>query len=301
MKHNFFKIATVLLALIICLSFSGCKNEKEKIIINTDSYHYSSYACFLNSSYEENQNVKCNGNCWKVQVISNIAINNINLLDNTQTGNHELDISLISYSQNESIGEQNGYKIYDVLIGAKVISNPNFGNEKVKIESLIFEIETNNGKTIITSHPDIAVTVYYVPEKILTFINYSTEVKIGKLEDDGNYTFNSYNPISLTTSKNIIIKSIDFSGENITVDKTLTDTDYTNLNQMLTTSDNWTSFSGIAKINKTNFDYLDEHIVVSYSLLGETEIIKEPVFLASFTLFNTSTNYSKLTFNQYIN
>ena len=301
MKRKFSKLTTFLLAFIICLSFSGCEKGKEKIIINTDSYHYSSYVCFLNNSFGESEAVKPAGNCWKIQIISNSAINDINLLDYTVTGDHELELAIKSFQQNDFIGEQNGYKIYDVLLGATVISNASLGNETVKVDSLTLEIETSNGKTTITEQPDILLTVYYVPEKIITFTNYSFEIIISKMENSENYSFDSAMPILLTSSKNIILKSIDFSGENVEIDKNLTSTDYTNLNQMLTTSDKWTSFSGIAKVNKTNFDYLGEHIVVSYSLLGGTEVIKEPVFIATLTLLNSSVNFPNLTFNQYIN
>lgn len=298
MKHKF---TLCLLAFVICLSFIGCSKDKEEIIINTDAYHYSSYACFLNNSFGESETVKPAGNCWKIQIISNSAINNINLLDYTVTGDHELELAIKSFQQNDFIGEQNGYKIYDVLLGATVISNASLGNETVKVDSLTLEIETSKGKTTITEQPDILLTVYYVPEKIISFTNYSFEIVISKMENSENYSFHSAMPILLTSSKNIILKSIDFSGENVEIDKNLTSTDYTNLNQMLTTSDKWTSFSGIAKVNKTNFDYLGEHIVVSYSLLGETEIIKEPVFIATLTLLNSSVNFPNLTFNQYIN
>ncbi len=301
MKYKLKKVVIFLLALIICFSSSGCSKDKEKIIINTDAYHYSSYACFLNNSFGESQDVKPAGNCWNIQIISNSTIKNVNLLDYNVTGDHELELAVKSFEQNDFIGEQNGHKIYDVLLGATIFSNASIGNERVKVNSLTFEIETNKGKTTLTKQPDILLIVYYVPEKNITFINSSTEVQIGNLENTENYSFNTYMPISLTTSKNIILRSIDFSGENVEIDKKLTDTDYSNLNQMLTTSDVWTSFSGVAKINKNTFDYLGEHIVVSYSLLGETEIITEPVFIATLTLLNSSENFPNLTFNRYIN
>lgn len=301
MINNFCKKSALLLILcLICSSFSGCGKWKEKIFVNVDSYHYSSYACFLNNSFGESQTVKSGGSCWKIQIISNSPINNINLSDYVISGDHELEITITSFKQNDFIGVQNGYIIYDVLLDATVISNASLGNETLKVDSLTLEIGTRKGRTTISQQPDILLSVYYVPEKVITFTNYSFEIQISKTEESDNYLFHSATPISLTSNKNIVLKSIDFSGENVSIDTDLTSTDYTNLNQMLTTGDEWTSFSGVAKINKTTFDHLSEHIVVTYSLLGETEIIKEPVFIATLSLLNSSANFSNLTFNQYI-